>query len=80
MATGSYSSASPWGLLSVLVIHRILVKPPSFLLASSIMCLTFSRTKLFCMGLETRDAMKRIPPDAVDTNAFSNMVTQKQKE
>ena len=29
---------------------------------------------------ETRDGMERIPPDAVDTNAFSNMVTQKQKE
>ena len=29
---------------------------------------------------ETRDDMERIPPDAVDTNAFSNIVTQKQKE
>ena len=29
---------------------------------------------------ETRDDMERIPPDVVDTNAFSNMVIQKQKE
>ena len=29
---------------------------------------------------ETRDDMERIPPDAVDTNAFSNMVTRLQKE
>ena len=29
---------------------------------------------------DTRDDMERIPPDAVDTNAFPNMVTQKQKE
>ena len=29
---------------------------------------------------ETRDDMERIAPDAVDTNAFSNMVTRLQKE
>ena len=28
---------------------------------------------------ETRDDMERLPPDAVDTNAFSSMVTQKQQ-
>ena len=29
---------------------------------------------------ETRDDMEQIPPNAVDTNAFSNMVTRLQKE